>query len=179
MQIRLATQHDAFAIARLHLHSWKTTYRGTLSDAYLDGAAAAERDAVWKQRLNSPTPAQRVWLAEQDEAVLGFCCLYLDHDPRWGSYLDNLHVAQPAQGQGLGKRLLATAAQAMAQEYVQQGLYLYCNQSNTAGQYFYQYLGGQVDGEQIWDAPDGSRVATLRYVWPHVSQLLMQSGELI
>ncbi|WP_373974092.1 GNAT family N-acetyltransferase [Chitinibacter sp. SCUT-21] len=176
MQIRFAQKHDAAAIAALHVQSWQQTYRGTLSDDYLDHHAAGERLAQWRQRLASPTPQQRVWLLEQDHQLIGFCCAYLNHDARWGSYIDNLHVAQAAQGQGLGSLLLAKAAQAVLDEYMHQGIYLYCNQSNTAGRYFYERRGAQCEGEHEWLAPDGSRVATLRYVWPKASQLLSRQG---
>ena len=37
MQIRLATLADAEAIAHVHAESWRTAYRGALSDAYLSG----------------------------------------------------------------------------------------------------------------------------------------------
>jgi hypothetical protein len=40
--VREANAGDAAAIARLHVESWRATYRGILRDEYLDGNAAAE-----------------------------------------------------------------------------------------------------------------------------------------
>jgi hypothetical protein len=37
MIIRLATSTGAWAIARAHVLSWQTGYRGLVSDTYLDG----------------------------------------------------------------------------------------------------------------------------------------------
>ncbi|QLI81251.1 GNAT family N-acetyltransferase [Chitinibacter fontanus] len=172
MQIRFASANDADAIARLHVQSWQQTYRGTLSDHYLDELALAERSLIWQQRFSAPAINQRVWVACDDKQLLGFCCLYLAKDAQWGSYLDNLHVAAGAQGLGLGRRLMATAASGVQEEYANQGLYLYCNESNTSGQYFYQRLGGQVCGSEIWHAPDGSAVKALRYAWASATELI-------
>ncbi|WP_348943742.1 GNAT family N-acetyltransferase [Chitinibacter sp. FCG-7] len=172
MQIRFATANDADAIARLHVQSWQQTYRGTLSDHYLDELALAERSQIWQRRLSAPAANQRVWLACDDKLLLGFCCLYLAQDAQWGSYLDNLHVAANAQGLGIGTRLMATAAVCVQAEYIKQGLYLYCNQSNTSGQYFYRQRGGQVCGSEIWHAPDGSAVKAWRYVWASAAELI-------
>jgi hypothetical protein len=39
---RRATANDAAAIAALRVDSWRTTYRGVMPDAYLDGMRADE-----------------------------------------------------------------------------------------------------------------------------------------
>jgi hypothetical protein len=44
--LRDATEHDSPAIARLHADSWRSAYRGMLSDDYLDHRAHSERAAV-------------------------------------------------------------------------------------------------------------------------------------
>ncbi|QLG89411.1 GNAT family N-acetyltransferase [Chitinibacter bivalviorum] len=172
MQNRFAIAKDADAIARLHVQSWQQTYRGTLSDHYLDELALAERRQIWRQRFSAPAANQRVWVACDGAQLLGFCCLYLAQDAQWGSYIDNLHVAAPAQGLGIGARLMVTAANCVQAEYGEQGLYLYCNQSNTSGQYFYQRRGGQVRGSEIWQAPDGSAIKALRFVWASATELI-------
>jgi ribosomal protein S18 acetylase RimI-like enzyme len=172
MQIRFASAHDADAIARLHVQSWQQTYRGTLSDHYLDELALAERSQIWLQRLSAPAENQRIWVACDDELLLGFCCLYLAKDAQWGTYLDNLHLAANAQGLGIGTRLMSIAAAGVLAEYGEERLYLYCNESNTAGQYFYQRRGGQICGSEIWHAPDGSAVKALRYVWASATELI-------
>ncbi|MBI5268002.1 MAG: GNAT family N-acetyltransferase, partial [candidate division Zixibacteria bacterium] len=59
MRFRIATPADAPAIAELHAASWRTAYRGVLSDTYLDGNIIDERTAVWHSRLTSPEPHQR------------------------------------------------------------------------------------------------------------------------
>lgn len=35
MKIRIATIEDAYAIAKVHVDSWKTTYKGIIPDHFL------------------------------------------------------------------------------------------------------------------------------------------------
>jgi len=62
--IRQAHAGDAEHIARFHTESWQRTYRGMMSDAFLDGGALENRLRVWKERLETPTPHQHVSVAE-------------------------------------------------------------------------------------------------------------------
>jgi hypothetical protein len=55
MQIRTATEADASAIARLHLSSYRTAYRGLLPDGVLAAYDPAEREHRWLERLNDPS----------------------------------------------------------------------------------------------------------------------------
>src|SRR6185436_17727278 len=98
MRLRTATLADAEAIASLHADSWRTTYRGAMRDAYLDGDVVTERRAVWQERLATPAPNQHVLVAEQAGAVVGFACAYGGADAVWGTELDNLHVRRGMQG---------------------------------------------------------------------------------
>ena len=65
MTIATRTAHagDAEAVAALHTRSWRESYRGEFSDAYLDGDLLGERLGVWRERLGSPAANQLVQLA--------------------------------------------------------------------------------------------------------------------
>ena len=108
-RLRAATYEDATAIAELHAASWRGTYRGALSDAYLDGDVEAERRVVWDERLGAPPTNQYVLVAEQDAQVVddagtlvGFGCAYGAKDERFGTELDNLHVRAESRSGGIG-----------------------------------------------------------------------------
>lgn len=171
MHIREANPSDLVAIADLHTQSWRTTYRGVLSDTYLDNALLAERKALWFERFTHPTPAQYIAVAEIDHTLVGLACAYGDHDARWGSLLENLHVARRYKGAGLGTKLVRHIAQWCARTQSTPGLHLWVLAPNTAAQGFYRRLGANPVEESVWDAPDGSRVAELRFVWPHLNTL--------
>ena len=106
MTYRPAADADAAAIAALHTLSWQRTYRGDFPDDYLDHQAPAERLAVWTARFNDADTLMQVTVAETNEGIAGFCCVFPDHSPADGHLLDNLHVHPAHHGRGIGKRLM-------------------------------------------------------------------------
>jgi ribosomal protein S18 acetylase RimI-like enzyme len=165
MRIREANKDDAGNIARLHAASWRNAYRGALSDAYLDGPIEAERSELWRGRFERPGANQFVAVAESFDQIVGFVCAYGGHDPQWGTFLDNLHVAKGHEAQGIGTRLMGEVASWSAEAYPLQGIYLWVLESNIPARRFYERLGGENAGSGLWDAPDGCALPKLRIVW--------------
>ena len=165
LQIRLAQASDAAAIAALHAKNWQQVYCGVLSAAYLSEQVPAERLALWNERLARPDHNQRIWLAENDGELCGFVCAYAAQDARWGTYIDNLHVAASQRGQGLGLRLLAAVAHwHESLGYIDTGLYLWVIEENTHAIQFYKRCAAQSKDLDLWHAPDGSAVPSIRMV---------------
>lgn len=165
LEIRDATEFDAQVVADLHARSWRSAYRGALSDAYLEGPIEAERLQVWRQRLTRPAANQFVAIAWQGARALGFVCLYGDEDAQWGSFVDNLHVLPECKRQGIGAQLMRRAAQWSLERYPSAGLYLWVLGSNLPAQRFYERIGGAQSGADIWQPPDGTPLPKLRYAW--------------
>ena len=174
MQIRLAQVSDAAAIAALHSQNWQQVYCDVLHADYLREHVPAERLAVWHERLADPAHNQRIWLAEQSGELCGFACAYAAQDAQWGTYIDNLHVAAKKRGRGLGLKLLAEVARWHTSiGYIDQGLYLWVVDGNTLAQQFYQRCAGQAKDRDVWQAPDGSAVPSIRMAWKD-ARVLMQ-----
>ena len=174
--IRPAGRPDAKPIARLHADSWRTAYRGALSDAYLDGPIDAEREALWAERLARPAADQYVVIAESDGQAVGFLCAYGGQDPRWGTFLDNLHVAPALKRRGIGARLMSELAAWSARLHPGQGIYLWVLASNRAAQRFYEQMGGENAGRDMWTPPDGSALPKLRIAWRDAATLAAASA---
>ena len=163
--LRPAVRGDWQAIADLHAQSWRATYRGALSDAYLESQAVDDRRALWKKRFDDPEPGQYVIVATRGKALLGFGCAYVGLDHEWGSLLDNLHVIGSAQRTGLGKRLLRAIGKHCASRAPDCDLYLWVLQKNDAAHRFYLAEGAENVGSDLWDAPGGTQVPTFRLAW--------------
>ena len=163
--LRLALRSDAGAVAALHADNWRLTYRGALSDAYLDRDVRADRKAVWEERLGQPSPRQHVIVADEGGSLLGFACVYLNEDPILGCLLDNIHVDQKAQRNGLGTQLLRHVAGLCVSSAPGSGLYLSVLENNIAAQRFYYAHGAGNVGTETWDAPDGNRLLCFRLAW--------------
>jgi len=164
MTIRPALWSDCAAIAALHTASWRSAYRDALSDEYLAGDVVRDMQQLWESRLREPAGLQHVFVAEQNDALTGFACLQGNESQEWGSYLNNLHVAQAAQGKGTGAMLLHASA-ALCAELYGGGLYLWVLQSNTNAQRFYARYGAMNAGTDVWHAPGGTEAPLFRFAW--------------
>lgn len=172
MPIRLASAADADRIAHIHAESWRSAYRGALSDAYLAGPIAAERAQVWGKRFAHPPAGQYVAVAEVDGDIVGFVCAYGGHDAQWGSFIDNLHVLPGHKGHGIGRMLMQQAAAWSAQAHPGAGMYLWVLESNAPARAFYARIGGEQTDRATWTPPDGSALPKLRYAWRDLRSLL-------
>jgi GNAT superfamily N-acetyltransferase len=140
LRLRSADPDDAEQIAVLHAESWRRHYRGAYADSFLDGDIAADRRSVWSARLAAPTGAETI-VAENGGRVVGFIHVAFDHDPMWGSLVDNLHVVHGRHRTGIGTRLLAHAGHAVHERATGNAMYLWVLQQNTAAQQFYRASG--------------------------------------
>ncbi len=172
MKIRAAIPSDALHIARLHAENWRTTYRGVLSDTYLDNKAEAEREAIWHERFTRPAPNQYIVVAEEHSEIAGFACVFGADDPQWGTLLDNFHVAQAVRRRGVGALLMGAVASWCLRAHADLGIHLWVLQSNIAAQTFYQRLGARNAESSVWQSPDGGAVPEFRFVWLNAEALL-------
>jgi ribosomal protein S18 acetylase RimI-like enzyme len=194
MRFRLATEADATAIARLHAQSWRSAYRGILSDEYLETRADQERLMVWQARFRADdfnqgftapegtllhTPCCRtaepklfVVLAEEGSRLIGFSSVFVESDATYGSLLDNLHVVPELTRQGIGRRLLSESVRELA-KHSARGLFLWVIDRNHRAQNFYAKAGAQFVGSAEHDMPDGGRVIALRCYWPDPQRLIL------
>ena len=163
--IRQATTNDAKVVAKLHSESWQQSYQGHLDQNYLTQTVPQERQTFWQQRFNNPTNNQHILIAETNNTIIGFACVYFDKYPNRGSYLDNLHVNQNQQSKGIGRLLLKEVAKLCDQKAKSKSLCLLVTQFNQGAQHFYQRYGALNQEPSIWNAPEGSEVPTYWFIW--------------
>jgi ribosomal protein S18 acetylase RimI-like enzyme len=107
---RIATPKDIETIAKLHALSWQNSYRGMLTDDYLDNHVLTDRIEVWTQRINEPVENQIIILKEIDNTVVGFVCAYGSQTDEFGTFIDNLHVLPTYKGKGIGRDLMRSVS---------------------------------------------------------------------
>jgi ribosomal protein S18 acetylase RimI-like enzyme len=177
LRFRSANAGDAEQVARLHAESWRRHYRGAFADSYLDSDVVTDRLAVWSARFAEPVPSATI-LAEDDTSISGFVHVIFDHDDEWGSLIDNLHVVPDRQRSGVGRILLTSAAQAVAEQAASTRMYLWVLEQNTAAQGFYRALGGICAGIAPVPPPGGmpgrltGSPSCLRIAWLDARSLL-------
>ena len=178
--VRLRTAHpdDAEEVAALHADSWRRHYRGAYADSFLDGDVDGVLLAVWTERLAERVERMTV-LAEDAAGLAGFVHVVFDADERWGSLLDNLHVAYDRKRTGIGATLLTRAAEGVAEYAGGRQMYLWVLAQNTAAQAFYRSLGGTVAEESTVPGPPerlNGTPACFRVVWPDVTSVAASSS---
>ena len=175
VKYRDATERDAGDIAALHADSWRRHYRGAFLDSYLDGDVVADRLEVWASRLAPPRLDQCTVVADGDGEALGFAHIAFDHDPKWGAFLDNLHVRSDLKGLGIGTHLLSRAALGLLQHRPAGSIYLWVLDQNKAARSFYDARGGtRVESAVRGPFPGGGRAMGHRYVWQDASLLVVR-----
>jgi ribosomal protein S18 acetylase RimI-like enzyme len=165
IEYRPATRFDAAAIADLHARSWRENYRGSFHDAFLDGDLVGERLRVWRERLEHPRADQLVQLAVEGATLTGFVCAYGAHDPRWGSLIDNLHVAREFKRTGIGSQLMREAGAWLDLRHPGSAVYLLVLEANTTARRFYERIGGENAGVSTMETHGGAMVRSCRYTW--------------
>lgn len=113
MKIREAISNDIDGIAYVHVESWKTTYKGLISDEFLDTITVEARRKLWIRNFESPNKDEIMYVAE-DEAgmIIGFANGGARRDPdRYDAELYALYLLKAYQGKGLGKQLIRSVAQ--------------------------------------------------------------------
>ena len=167
--IRPVAPAEWAAIARLHLKSWRSAYRGILADEYLDGAIEAERLATWKARIGGGIPpGTGLFAAEQAGQLIGFVCVSLDPDrtPQWGPRVENLHCHPNHKGKGTGRALLVRAARWVQQQRPGSALHLYVYDLNVAARGFYRRMGATEVENILVHTPDGRDLPQQICWWP-------------
>lgn len=150
LSVRKAGAGDVERLAQVHVQCWQETYRGMVSDAFLEAADPADRLRLWRHLLDRPDPAD-AWVACDGGTVVGFAGSSLlpapgspeGHRPPssgdlelWGLYLLASH-----QGLGLGGRLLDAALGTKAAS-----LWVAAGNSRAIG--FYRRFGFEPDGAE-------------------------------
>ena len=161
---RIAEEKDAERIAHLHAISWQRTYRGNFRDEFLDGDVFSDRGRVWRERLTNPAENQLVYVVEEHHNTCGFICAFGGHDPRWGSFIDNLHVDKAYQGRGIGYGLMTEAGSWLSARFAKAAVYLIVWESNPSC-LFYERLGGRNTGMIEVENPGGGVGRYIRIAW--------------
>jgi ribosomal protein S18 acetylase RimI-like enzyme len=171
MQFRDGALGDIEQIASLHALSWQTAYAGVYRQEYLARDVLQDRLNVWRSRLSAPVANQVVVIAEESGALAGFVCAFGDHDPNWGSLIDNLHVAPHLKRGGIGTLLMHEAALRLRDRYPRSRVYLWALEANTPARRFYESLDARHAETVELETADGGMASSCRYVWPSPAAL--------
>ncbi|HEU5139282.1 MAG TPA: GNAT family N-acetyltransferase [Bacillales bacterium] len=118
MNIRKAKDADAQGIAKVQVDSWKTTYKGIVSDSFLQKMSYKNLENKWKQIIDLSGNRNCTLVAEnQDGVIVGFVSGGRERSgdyPDFQAELYAIYLFEKAQGQGLGRRLFVRLAEELS-----------------------------------------------------------------
>jgi ribosomal protein S18 acetylase RimI-like enzyme len=173
MLIRQATLADAHAIASIHVDSWRSTYRGLVSDDYVDNLRLEDRLARWEQLLSFQQSGTFAYVAEDAPGqVVGFAYGGPERTghPDYKGELWALHVAGPYQRAGLGRRLTSEVANRLHSMGLN-SILIWVLTYNHPTRRFYERLGGVYVTERL-EAFAGGSIDEVAYGWPNITTLI-------
>jgi GNAT superfamily N-acetyltransferase len=165
-RLRAARIEDAAAIGRVHVQAWRESYAGIVPAARLAALDPAERAGVWS---GSIAAGRHVRVAEEDGGgIVGFSLCGEQREPALGCDGEfwAIYVLRRAQGQGLGRALMAGMARTLLDEG-KRSASLWAMTANARATGFYAHLGGRVLTRRRKDGEDDTA-----YGWERLEALL-------
>lgn len=162
---RDATFNDATDIARIHVRTWQSAYRGLLPDDALDAMTPDQRRPMWEGLLAAPPGAYGMLVVERDGTLVGFSSFGRPRDPEAPNdtfELFAIYVDPDVQGQGAGTRLLTAAETAMRDAGATKAV-LWVLAGNHQAERFYRKHGWIPAGTEKSETLFGTELQELLY----------------
>ena len=196
LHVREARLADAPGIARVHVDSWRTTYRGILPADYLTSLSYAERETLWQRWLQAATGPQAIFIAEERPAehaptgdgtappgllstptphIVGFA--YGGPANRNATDFEGelyaIYLLQSHQRRGIGKTLFLRVAERLALDG-RRSLFVWVAQDNPS-RAFYEAMGARLVRERRVEL-FGQQIDEAGYGWDDITTLLARLG---
>jgi ribosomal protein S18 acetylase RimI-like enzyme len=140
--VRPAELDDSAAIARVHVATWRTAYRGLLPDDFLGSLDEAGYSERWRRTLSEGSG--RVYVAEDGADVVGFASGGRERagEDGYSGELYAIYVMQEAQARGHGRRLVQAVVGGL-REMKLKDMIVWVLRDNRPARAFYERLGGR------------------------------------
>ncbi len=148
--IRAAHIEDAPGIARVHVDSWRTTYKGIVPAKFLADISYERREQNARQRLSNLNGTYTYVAEDESGHIVGFISGGLNRDAseEYTGELYAIYILKEAQGHGIGKKLTRVLVERLIQEHYYSMLVWVL--ADNPSRHFYEALGGQyVSTKQI------------------------------
>jgi len=177
MIVREATHNDVSAIARVHVDTWRTTYRGIVPDDFLANLSYEKRENGWHQVLsNAPKDRNFTYVAEDESGqIVGFANGGVERagNPVYQGELSAIYILKSHQQKGIGRELVRVVAERLGQMEIH-SILVWVLADNPACR-FYETLGGQKVHEKEIER-GGTKLFEIAYGWTDTSNLQRSSA---
>lgn len=165
-RVRPAHEGDADALARIHIASWRRTYRDVLPPEYLAGMHQGDLAMRWWRTLEAGEIDEAIRVVEIDGRVGGFVTFGPQRDdPSWLGYAGEvymLYLEPELVGLGLGRMLFRRALDELARCRCH-WVVVWVLAKNYRARRFYEMESLRPDGARRWDPFADRAVPVVRY----------------
>jgi ribosomal protein S18 acetylase RimI-like enzyme len=139
--VRPAELDDAAEIARVHVATWRSAYRGLLPDDFLASLSEAHYAERWKRVIGDGM--SRVFVVDEAGTVAGFASGGRERagEVGYAGELYALYVLEEAQRRGHGRELVRAVAGAL-RDLRLPDMIVWVLRDNSPARAFYERLGG-------------------------------------
>jgi L-amino acid N-acyltransferase YncA len=152
--VRPATVGDAEAIGLVHVGGWRWAYADIFDDDRLAGVTDEAMQARWRAWLEGMADERRVWVAEVEGRIAGFCftgpCRDDDAQAGWMEVFAIYLGAAELAGRGIGRALLQKAVGDLRTRGATV-VTLWVLRDNRRARRFYEAAGFRADGAEKRD----------------------------
>ncbi len=170
--LRPARPEDADAIARVHAEAWQAAYRDLMPADLLGRFGFAPRQALWRgllQQSRQPPDVIVAQLPGPEPDIGGFVWFRTTGEGAFESEIVAVNVHPDKQRRGLGRHLMAGAAEALANRGAG-SLYLWVYRQNGTARAFYESLGGRIVDADV-ETYDDHVLPIVAYAWKPLDRL--------
>ena len=142
MEIRRANIDDIEGIAKVHVDSWRTTYKGIIPDEFLSNLSYGNRIEVWKRNMKDNN--NYIVVAENEKKqIVAFVTAGKreTNEIKNSGDLTSIYALKEYQGMGIGKKLLKEAFLHFEKLGYQKIFVEVLDDNKT--KYFYEYYGAE------------------------------------
>jgi len=171
MIIREANMKDLQSIAKVHVDSSRTTYRGTIPDDYLDNLSYESKSKYWQESLFSDNRSQFMYIAETDDKnLVGFASAGLARtNDYYERELYKIYILKEFQRKGTGKLLMKAIVRKLLDEDIK-SMILWALEDNPS-RLFYDNLGGKIVDKRFIQRGEKEFIQ-VAYVWEDITSIL-------
>lgn len=177
VELRRAELTDALPLGTVHLNCWLETYEGIVPQQMLAKLSADGLADRWRRIIGSMNSGVQTeaFVAVAEKEVVGFCSCGAARDKflqdqKFDGEFSSIYILRSFQKNGVGRRLMATMAEALYQRGLGSAA-VWVLRDNIPARRFYEHLDGQMVGEWTETTPDGP-LENVAYGWRSLSLLV-------
>lgn len=173
MIIRDATISDAEGIAKVHVDSWRTTYKNIISDEFLDKLSYEQRTKLWLNNISRED--NYVFVAENGKGeIIGFADGGKEKSGKYPGYegdVTSIYILKEYQGFGVGKKLLNQLFEKFSSANINSSIVWVLEDNHS--RIFYEKLGAKlvVDDQSIKIGIDNLKL--MAYGWKDINEVFL------